>query len=82
MLYCTLSLHPHRPRDLEAKDLLVVSPERRRFEIDIKGQSTRNFWLIQRREPEEDLFFVLVYLPKDFKPPHSYVLSSAELVKL
>jgi hypothetical protein len=26
-------------------DLLVVSPGGSRFEIDVKGQSTRNFWV-------------------------------------
>lgn len=64
-------------------DLLVVSPKQTTFQIDVKGQSTRNFWLIQRREPTEcgGLFFVLVYLPKDSEPPRFYVLSGAELMK-
>ena len=62
-------------------DLLVVSPEQHHFMVDVKGQSTRNFWLIQRREPNEDLYFVLVYLPKGNEPPRFFVLSSAELMK-
>lgn len=61
-------------------DLLVVSPERHHFEVDVKGQSTKNFWLIQRREPREDLYFVLVYLPKDNESPRFFVLSSVELM--
>lgn len=47
-------------------DLLVVSPSEREFMVDVKGQSTKNFWLFQRRERREDLFFVLVYLAKKF----------------
>lgn len=63
-------------------DLLVVSPEGEHFMVDVKGQSTKKFWLIQRREPTDDLFFVLVYLPKDYEPPIFCVLSCAELMKL
>ncbi len=48
--------------------------------VDVKGQSTRNFWLVQRREPRDDLFFVLVYLPKKHAPPKFYILSSKELM--
>ncbi len=64
-------------------DLLVVSPKQTTFQIDVKGQSTRNFWLIQRRKPTEyvGLIFVLVYLPKDFNRPRFCVLSGAELMK-
>ena len=62
-------------------DLLVVSPGQTQFMVDVKGQSTRNFWLIQRREPRPDLFFVLVYLPKNYEPPRFYILSCAELME-
>jgi len=62
-------------------DLLVVSPKQHHFRVDVKGQSTKNFWLIQRGEPCEDLYFVLVYLPKDNESPRLFVLSSAELMK-
>ena len=62
-------------------DLLVVSPARRQFWVDVKGQSTRNFWLIQRRERCEHLFFILVYLPKGEDPPRFFVLSCTEMMK-
>lgn len=62
-------------------DLLVVSPGQVHFMVDVKGQSTRSFWLIKRGEPRDDLFFVLVYLPKNYEPPKFYILSSAELMK-
>lgn len=31
-------------------DLLVRSLDDNQFSVDVKGQSTKNFWLIQRRE--------------------------------
>jgi hypothetical protein len=39
----------------QVADLLVVSPEGKHFMVDVKGQSTRNFWLIQHRESMNDL---------------------------
>jgi hypothetical protein len=62
-------------------DLLVVSPSGKHFMVDVKGLSSKNFWLAQEREPQDDLYFILVYLPSEFQPPSFYVLSSAELVK-
>lgn len=61
-------------------DLLVVSPNNTEFMVDVKGQSTRNFWLVQAREQRDDLYFILVYLPKDFEQPKYFILSCAELL--
>jgi hypothetical protein len=61
-------------------DLLVVSPRGTQFMIDVKGQSTRNFWLIQRREETKDRFYVLVYLPKGGEAPTYFVVSCEELM--
>ncbi|MGB9867929.1 MAG: hypothetical protein ACPLPR_08540 [Bacillota bacterium] len=49
--------------------------------MDVKGQATKNFWLIQKREPNPAHFFILVYLPKDCDPPWYFILSSDELMK-
>ncbi len=62
-------------------DLLVQSPEGKQFTVDVKGQSTRNFWIIQRREPNPNHYFVLVFLPKGQQPPSFYILSSDEMMK-
>ncbi len=62
-------------------DLLVQSPGGYTFTIDVKGQSSRNFWLIQRRDPDPRHFFVLVYLPPEFETPRFFILSSARLMK-
>ena len=61
-------------------DLLVQSPQGHAFTVDVKGQSTRNFWLVQRREGNANHYFVLVYLPPHFEPPQFFVLSSKQLM--
>lgn len=40
-------------------DLLAVSPSGKHFAVDVKGQSTRNFWLIQQRKNRDDLYFIV-----------------------
>lgn len=62
-------------------DLLVASPIGTQFTVDIKGQSTKNFWLIQRRERNPNHYFILVYLPNNLGTPRYFVLSSDELMK-
>jgi hypothetical protein len=62
-------------------DLMVQSPMGKQFSVDVKGQSTRNFWLVQTRPPNPNHFFVLVYLPPEFAPPRFFVLSSDELMR-
>jgi hypothetical protein len=49
--------------------------------VDVKGLSGKNFWLAREREPQEGLYFILVYLPEAFQSPNFYILSSAELMK-
>ncbi|MFH1369777.1 MAG: hypothetical protein ABII09_00580 [Planctomycetota bacterium] len=62
-------------------DLLVQSPIGTQFTVDIKGQLTKNFWLIQRRELTPNHYFILVYLPNNLDTPRYFVLSSDELMK-
>jgi hypothetical protein len=62
-------------------DLLAVSPSGQHFAVDVKGQSTRNFWLIQRRKNRDDLYFILVYLPKDNEPPQFCIVENNEVMK-
>ncbi len=64
-----------------AADLLATSPGGKTFMVDVKGQATRNFWLVQRRQKCEDLYFILVYLPKDLaQPPQYFLLSCTEMM--
>ena len=68
-------------------DLLVVSPSGKHFMVDVKGLSSKTCWLIRRPEAQDDLYFVLVYIPPAsgsplaYQSPDFYVLSSAEVVK-
>ncbi|MFX0198990.1 MAG: hypothetical protein ACFFCW_22945 [Candidatus Hodarchaeota archaeon] len=62
-------------------DLLVQSPQGTQFTVDVKGQSTRNFWLIQSRPVNPSHYFILVYLPQNLEPPKYFVLSSDELMR-
>jgi hypothetical protein len=63
-------------------DILSVSPSGRQFMIDVKGQGTKNFWLLKRRESREDLFYVLVYIPPDFTRPDFFIMESIEVMTL
>ena len=62
-------------------DLLVCSPSGKHFTVDVKGQSTKNFWLIQPRLASSDHYFILVYLPKKDEPPRYFIMTSNELMK-
>lgn len=58
-------------------DLMVVSPAKQGFLIDVKGQVTPNVWLIkERKEVRADLFYVLVLVPPK-KPNRYFVMSHA-----
>ena len=48
-------------------DLMVETPSKHLFSVDVKGQSGKNFWIIKppASELEEDRYFILVYVPKD-----------------
>lgn len=63
-------------------DLLAISPKGAQFEIDVKGQATKNFWLLQRRSPDRKLlFYVLVYFPRNNQIPEFFVLTSSEAMR-
>lgn len=61
-------------------DILAVSPGGWHFMVDMKGQASRNFWLFQDVKPRDDLYYILVYLPKN-EPPRFFIMSSFEKVK-
>jgi len=50
--------------------------------VDVKGQSTKNFWLIQRRVPDPGHYFILVFLPAQYIPPQYFIVSSDDLMCL
>ena len=67
----------------EFTDLMVESPNRQHFGVDVKGQSTKSYWMIKQREPYDNRYFILVYVPRDSKEaPQYFVISSTEMAKL
>jgi hypothetical protein len=64
-----------------AEDLLVVSPKGKHFGIDVKGQSTKNFWRMKEPPANDELFFALVFVSQT-KAPSVYLLTSRKARKL
>ena len=45
-------------------DLMVVSPtSKQMFLIDVKGLYRKNAWLVKRKPPCPNLFYILAYVP-------------------
>ena len=64
-------------------DLLVISPKGTHFQIDVKGQVNKSYWLIGRRnKAQKDLFYILVYIPKGNSCPEFSILRSSTIMKL
>jgi hypothetical protein len=63
-----------------AEDVLVVSPSGKHFGIEVKGQSTKNFWRFKYRKPHPETYFALVYVPQG-DAPRVFIMSSAETMR-
>ncbi len=62
-------------------DLLVVSPKRTHFKVQVKGLSSNTSWLVQKVEnKEKDLFWMLVCIPEG-KPARFFILNNREMKK-
>ncbi len=60
-------------------DLMVVSPGKWSFLIDVKGQRRSSFWQVKEREEiRDDLFYVLAFVPPN-KPNRYFVLSHGDV---
>jgi len=46
-------------------DLMIISPNRRSFLIDVKGLYRVNPWLVKRKPPRDDLYYGLAYVPPE-----------------
>jgi hypothetical protein len=57
---------------------MVVSPARARFGIEVKGLYTRNVWLVDRKEPQPSLYYVLAFVPEGERNRY-FVLSQEEM---
>ncbi len=61
-------------------DLLAISPAGQHFQVDVKGLSSKNFWLIRERECPADLFFILVYVPLKGDHPQFFIISAGTVM--
>ncbi len=63
-------------------DLMVVSPSKTSFLIDVKGQRTSGFWQVRdRAEVRDDLYYVMTYVPPG-KVNRYFILSHREVHRL
>lgn len=49
-------------------DLLVVSSLGKHFGIEVKGQSTKNFWRFNDRSPHPEMYYAFVFVPQEGGP--------------
>ncbi len=64
-------------------DLMVESPSGRHFDVDVKGQSTKGYWLIKQQMPDDNRYYILVYIPRDStEAPQYFIISSSGIDKL
>lgn len=64
-------------------DMLVVSPSGKHFGIEVKGQSTRNFWRFREREPRCGMYYAFVFVPcDDDHTPRVFIMNSATAMRL
>jgi hypothetical protein len=47
-------------------DIMAISPETHtQFLIDVKGLAAKNYWQITRKAPRDNLFYLLVLVPRE-----------------
>jgi hypothetical protein len=63
----TLGNHP-------AVDLMVISPRKKSFQIEVKGLYAKNYWQLRKQEPRSGLFYVFAYVPDD-EPNQFFVMT-------
>ena len=57
---------------------MVRSPGGTSFDVDVKGQYTKSFWVVKPKPLRESLFYILAFVP-DGKPNQFFVLSQAQM---
>ena len=60
-------------------DLLVMAPSGVAFSVDVKGQSTKNFWRVKSKADTANLFYVLCYVAPLGSSTRFFVLPQTEL---
>ena len=62
-------------------DMLVVSPSGKHFGIEVKGQSTKNFWRFNGREPHSEMYYAFVFVPQE-GAPRVFIMDSITTMRL
>jgi hypothetical protein len=58
--------------------MLVVSPSGKHFGIEVKGQSTKNFWRFEERQPNPEMYYAFIFVPQE-GTPRAFIMDSASL---
>jgi hypothetical protein len=59
-------------------DLMVISPERSHFVIDVKGLYKKNWWSVSPKEPRGNLYYIFAFVPPG-QPNQFFILSESEV---
>ncbi len=59
-------------------DLMVISPKRVQFAIDVKGLYKKNYWPVREQPARENLFYVFAFVPTD-APNEFFVLTQDQV---
>jgi hypothetical protein len=59
-------------------DLMVISPKRHNFHIDVKGLYRKNFWLVSQKPTKTALFYVFAYVPAE-KPNGFFIMTQKQV---
>jgi len=63
-------------------DLMVMSPQGERFQVQVKGLRGRNPWFVPKKaERPENLFYFFAYVPPD-APSQIFVMNQEQLEAL
>jgi hypothetical protein len=70
-------------------DIQVETSDGKQYSVDVKGQSTKGFWLIKQRKPKDNQYYILVYIPRSTstqgelspKEGQYFILSSTEMIE-
>ena len=61
--------------------MLVVSPAGKHFGIEVKGQSTKNFWRFNDRAPHHEMYYASVFVPRE-GTPRVFIMNSGTTISL
>ena len=70
-----------RNEELPPSYFCVGSPLGKEFVIKVLGQSTKNFWRYDWKQPSRDLYYAFIFVPHD-KDPRVFIMESQKAMEL